>query len=117
MSTESTQSLDLPRPIAAYFTADRAVNTDSEAVARCFADSAVVKDEGNTYRGLAAIRQWKTDSTKKYTYTSEPLRAEERDGKTVVTCRVTGNFPGSPVDLRYFFGLDGEKIAFLEITL
>ena len=32
---------DLPKPIAAYFSADRA---DSEAVARCFTDNAVVKD-------------------------------------------------------------------------
>jgi len=29
--------------------------------------------------------------------------------------RLTGNFPGSPVDLRFFFELDGDKIASLEI--
>lgn len=107
-------SLHLPKPIAAYFTADR---TDSEAVAACFIDNAIVKDEGHTYQGLAAIQQWKTDSSKKYTYTSEPLATEEKDGKTVVTSRLTGNFPGSPVDLRFFFGLEGNKIASLEIAL
>jgi hypothetical protein len=33
-----------------------------------------------------------------------------------VTGHVSGNFPGSPVDLRYAFVLDGERIARLEIT-
>lgn len=106
--------INLPRPIDAYFAADRG---DIEAVARCFSENAVVKDEGHTYNGLAAIKQWKKDSSKKYTYTSEPFASENKDGKTIVTSRVTGNFPGSPVDLRYFFDLDGNKIASLEIIL
>lgn len=105
-------SLDLPKPIVAYFTADRG---DSAAIAQCFTDNAVVKDEGHIYNGLAAIKQWKTDSSKKYTYTSEPFASEKKDDKTIVTCRLTGNFPGSPVDLRFCFGLEGNKIASLEI--
>ena len=103
-----------PEPIHTYFIADKA---DSEAVAQCFADDAVVKDEGHTYTGLAAIRQWKTNSAKKYSYTSEPFAFEEKVGKAIVTSRLTGNFPGSPVDLRYFFALQGNKIASLEITV
>ena len=35
----------------------------------------------------------------------------------VVTSHLVGNFPGSPVDLRFFFKLEGDKIASLEITL
>jgi SnoaL-like domain len=105
-------TLDLPEPIAAYFTADKG---DSEAVAQCFTDNAVVKDEGHTYRGLATIKQWKAEASTKYQYTSEPLACEQKDGKFVVTSRLTGNFPGSPVTLRFFFGLDGDKIASLEI--
>lgn len=107
-------TLNLPKPIAAYFTADRA---DSEAVVRCFTNNAVVKDEGHTYEGLAAIKEWKTGSSKKYTYTSKPFASEEKDGKTIVTSRVRGNFPGSPLNLRYLFGLEGNKIASLEIIL
>jgi hypothetical protein len=38
-----------------------------------------------------------------------------KDGKLVVTSRLTGNFPGSPVNLRFFFGLEGDKIASMEI--
>src|SRR2546422_11663623 len=41
----ATRSLSLPKPIAAYFAADRG---DGEAVSQCFTDNAVVKDEGHT---------------------------------------------------------------------
>jgi hypothetical protein len=105
-------TLDLPQPIADYFTADR---EDGEAVAQCFTENAVVKDEGQTYHGRAAIRQWKADVSAKYQYVSEPLACEQQDGKVVVTCRLTGNFPGSPVNLRFVFVLEGDKIASLEI--
>src|SRR5262245_35989662 len=104
--------LDLPEPVAAYFAADR---EDSEAVARCFTEDAVVTDEGHTYRGRAAIKQWKADATVKYQYTSEPLACDQQDGTFVVTSRLTGNFPGSPVDLRFVFRLDSDRIASLEV--
>lgn len=109
---QKSESIDLPEPITAYFAADK---RDSEAVSQCFAENAVVKDEGKTHKGRAAIKQWKSDTRKKYQYTSEPFACEQKDGKIVVSSRLTGNFPGSPVDLRYFFELDGEKIASLEI--
>ena len=32
-----------------------------------------------------------------------------------MTSHLEGDFPGSPLDLRYFFTLDGDKIAALEI--
>ena len=108
----ATTSLNLPKTIAAYFTADKG---DSEAVSQCFTENAVVKDEGHTHKGRAAIKAWKMDASAKYEYTCEPLACEEKDRKTVVTCHLVGNFPGSPVDLRFFFKLEGDKIASLEI--
>lgn len=104
--------LQLPKPIAAYFTADKG---DSDAVALCFTENAVVKDEGQTHQGRAAIKQWKADVSAKNQYTSEPFACEHQDGKFVVTSRVTGNFPGSPVVLRFFFWLEDDKIASLEV--
>ena len=105
-------TLDLPGPIAAYFAADK---EGGEAVAGCFTEAAVVKDEGRTYRGRAAIRQWKEDASTRYQYTCEPFACEQRDGTVVVTSRLTGTFPGSPVNLRFFFVLEGDTIASLEI--
>lgn len=106
-------TLKLPAPVTGYFEAD---GSDGDAVARCFTDNAVVKDEGHAYNGHAAIKRWKQDSSAKYTYTCEPLNSEVQDRKIVVTCRLTGNFPGSPVPLRFFFELEGEQIASLEIV-
>ncbi|MBI5131864.1 MAG: nuclear transport factor 2 family protein [Rhodopseudomonas palustris] len=103
--------LDLPPPIANYFAADR-----SHSVAALFVPDAVVRDEGHSYVGIAAIARWIDDSAAKYDFTSRPVAAETVDGATVVTCHVTGNFPGSPVDLRYRFRLDGDRIASLEIV-
>ena len=104
---------NLPEPIAAYFAADR---RDGDAVARCFTKGAVVKDEGHTHSGMAAIKAWKTAASGKYSYTSVPVAVEQRDGAYIVTSRLNGSFPGSPVDLRYAFRLERGKIAFLEIT-
>ena len=104
---------NLPEPIATYFDADQ---RDGEAVARCFTKEAVVKDEGQTHSGRAAIKAWKTAASAKYAYTSAPFAVEQKDGQYVVTSRLTGNFPGSPVDLRYRFRLERGKIAHLVIA-
>src|ERR1700674_436533 len=52
----TNKSLNLPVPIANYFNADKG---NAEAVSQCFTENAVVKDEGQTCRGRAAIKQWK----------------------------------------------------------
>jgi hypothetical protein len=105
-------SINLPGPIDAYFAADK---LDGEAVTRCFTKNAMVKDEGKTYAGIAAIKQWKDETTSKYTYTSEPFRCEERNDTVIVTSHLTGTFPGSPLDLRFFFQLERDRISSLEI--
>jgi hypothetical protein len=103
----------LPDPIAAYFAADL---RSGDAIARCFTPEAVVKDEGHTYRGREAIKAWKAAASVAYTYKSEPFAVEQKRGLHVVTSRVTGNFPGSPVHLRYRFRLERGLIAALEIA-
>jgi hypothetical protein len=106
-------SLELPKPIAVFFAAENGQNTDP--VAQYFADDAVVRDEGRTMAGLAAIEEWKAETRRKYQHTTEPLSSIQADGKTVVTGRVTGNFPGSPVELRFAFRVEAGRIASLEI--
>lgn len=108
-------TIELPPQIAAYFAAD-ADKKNMAAVAYCFTEHAVVKDEGRTHTGRAAIQQWKEESASAYQYTSTPFASESADGKTVVTSHLVGNFPGSPIDLRFIFQLEGDKIAALEIV-
>ena len=104
---------NLPKPIAIYIAAEN--RGDTEALAQCFAEDAVVRDEGQTIEGLAAIKKWKAETKKKYQHTIEPLAFAQKDDKTIVTNRLTGNFPGSPIELEFVFTLDGNKIASLDI--
>jgi hypothetical protein len=108
-------ALTLPDPIAAYFSADQR-GAHADAIVDCFTAHAVVKDEGRTHAGHDAIAAWKATASTAYTYRSEPFAIERQDAIHLVTSRVSGNFPGSPVDLRYRFRLDGDLIASLEIT-
>jgi hypothetical protein len=108
----SMKSLNPSKPLATYFAADK---NDSETLSQCFTENALVKDKGHTYKGRAAIKQWKTGTSTKYEYTSEPVACEEKDRIIVVTSHLVGNFPGSPVDLRFIFKLAGDKVASLEI--
>ena len=105
--------VDLPPPIALYIKAENA--GDVESLSQCFAADAVVRDEGRTYEGLAAIKAWKAETKRKYQHTVEPLASARKGDRIVVTSRLTGNFPGSPIEVRFAFTLAGDKIALLEI--
>ncbi len=87
--------IHLPDVVREYFEADKSSNPD--AIAQCFAEDAVVIDEGNTY-------------------TVKPIAIAPEHGRIVVTGHLAGNFPGSPVDLRYIFAFADDKIARLEIV-
>jgi hypothetical protein len=102
----------LPEPLAAYFAAKN--RHDIDAMLAPFAEEAVVKDEGQERRGLAAIRQWMEETTRKYRDTVEVTDVAEAEGATVVTGLVSGNFPGSPAVLHFAFTLERGKIARLE---
>lgn len=68
--------------------------------------------------GRKSIRAWKIETDQKYSSTLvEPFFITTENGKTQVTGHVSGDFRGSPVDLRYFFVVKGDKIAELEITV
>lgn len=107
------KTLTLPSPIAAYFAAD---TKNGPAVARCFLQAGVVTDEGQTYVGRNAIEAWKTAVSGQFSYSTDPISFEKQGHKFIVVGRVTANFPGSPVDLRYTFTLQDSMIASLEIT-
>lgn len=110
MPKNSDTPVKLPAPIAAYFAADES------RVASCFVENAVVVDERREHHGRQAIGRWKTETVAKYRYTTEPLAVDFSGADVTVIARVTGEFPGSPIELRYRFTLGGDKIARLEIT-
>jgi len=104
--------LTLPEPIAAYFAAEH----NPEALARCFTPKAVMKDDGHTYTGVEAIKAFMAESSAKYSATTLPFALDREDGLQIVQAKVTGNFPGSPINLSYRFRLERGLIASLEIS-
>jgi ketosteroid isomerase-like protein len=106
-------TVTLAKSLAEYFAA--ANTEDADRVAACFAEDAVVRDEGHDIRGRDAVRAWAAEVRRKYRFHAEVVAVEEAPDRTVVTAHLTGDFPGSPVDLRYRFKLRGRQIIALEI--
>jgi ketosteroid isomerase-like protein len=100
-------------PATEYFAA--ANTDDADCVAACFAEDAVVRDEGGDIHGRSAIRAWAEEVRRKYDFHAEVIAVEEAAGRTVVTAHLTGDFPGNPVDLTYRFKF-GPEITALEIS-
>ena len=104
-------SLLLPHAIATYFAISN--GGDIASVQHCFTTDAIVKDEGKTHHGHTAIA---ARCHAAFDYSVEPLEMHSEGERAIVTSKVVGNFPGSPVTLRHAFGLVGDKINTLEIV-
>jgi ketosteroid isomerase-like protein len=106
-------ALDVPEPVAEYLAAEEA--KDADALSRCFTEDGTVHDEGQEYHGRDSIRQWKQAADEKYRYALQTVNAQMQGDKVTVRARVTGEFPGSPIELDHIFKLSNGKIASLEI--
>ena len=108
-----SMSLKLPSAVELYVKIENTGDTD--ALSKCFAASATVRDEGRTYEGLDAIKKWKAETKKRYSHTIHPLAVSNREGKTILKAEVAGNFPGSPVTIEFSFVIANGKIVALQI--
>jgi len=106
-------TMTLPQPIARYFASEH----NPEALAQCFKADAILKDDGHTYEGVETITAFLAAASVKYNATTVPFDVKDNDGFHVVLAKVTGNFPGSPANLSYRFGLDRGLIDSLEINV
>ena len=105
--------LDVPDAVAEYLAAEGA--KDADALSRCFTEDGTVHDEGQDYLGCDSIRQWKLTADAKYQYVFQTINVQTVGDRVTVRARLTGEFPGSPVELDHIFKLSGDKIASLEI--
>lgn len=101
----------LPPAIAAYFNA-----SGSDTLATAFAPTAQVLDEGETHIGPQAIAVWWQAAKAKYNHSATPIDHTTEGDKTIVRAHVQGDFPGSPLVLRFAFGLQDGLISSLRIT-
>jgi hypothetical protein len=111
----SIQPHQLPTEVRGFLAAH--VARDADAALRAFSPTAVVVDDGTTYRGTEEIRLFLSKAGAEFSYTSELLGAERvDDAHWVATHRLEGNFAGSVVELGYRFAMDGDLIAELVIA-
>ncbi|MBL4677121.1 MAG: nuclear transport factor 2 family protein [Mucilaginibacter sp.] len=89
---------------------------DTETYTGCFAETAIVHDEGKIHQGKAEIRKWNEHSNEEYHATMKPLKYESSEQEDLLTAEVDGNFPGSPAVLKFHLVLENELISSLKIT-
>jgi ketosteroid isomerase-like protein len=105
----------LPTTVRGFLAAH--VSRDADAALRAFSPTAVVVDDGTTYRGTEEIRRFLSKAGAEFSYTTELLAAERVDDTHwVATNRLEGDFPGGVVELGYRFAMDGDLIAELVIA-
>lgn len=109
----------LPKIAAAYIQATN--NHNAAAFIACFAESAVVNDAGREFRGIAAIKAWSEHEIMDAQVTLEVLDVADRDGETIITTKVDGNFDRTglpdPLIIDHHITVEGDKIAGLTCRL
>lgn len=84
--------------------------------ANCFAFNAVVHDESHNHVGAEAIRHWIENTTTQYQPHSQVMSVDLTGPHTfTVMARVSGTFPGSPVELRFTFVIAVDQITHLSV--
>lgn len=103
---------NLPDVISAYVEASN--SRDLERFGTLFTRDAIVHDEGQEHRGVSAIKNWLASAATKYAFTLAPIRLSRKENEVVLTVKMTGDFPGSPISTRFRFVLNQGKIEKLD---
>jgi ketosteroid isomerase-like protein len=110
---ENIMTIKLPRIINDYVDASNA--HDVKSVVACFADNALVHDEGKDFRSKKMIEDWIVKTIDKYKFQFKPVSIKDDNTEVVVAVEVSGTFDGSPITLDYHFTIEGDKIVSLTI--
>ena len=113
--SSNSRAIPLPQPIAAYYHASDIF--DENLLARCFAEDAMLVDEGETYHGPVAVSRHILEANRGAKLMTEITNYAEKNGETVVTAIISGDFEGSPIPLDFCFTLYNEKIKNLNIIV
>jgi hypothetical protein len=109
----------LPQSITAFIEATNAHKSD-EFLAT-LTESAIIRDEGQEYRGVSAIKEWSDEKYIGAKVTLNVVDVMNGNDKTIVTLKVDGNFDKTglpdPFLMDFHFTVDANKIAALDIRL
>jgi hypothetical protein len=75
-----------------------------------------VYDEGKVHTGRTEIEHWIAESNEKYRSTMKPLDYEQNGGSGILFTEISGTFPGSPINLKFYFEIIDELIQSLKVT-
>jgi hypothetical protein len=108
----------LSQPIEQYL---RAVNSgDSKAFLSSFAIDARVKDVQREIRGLDAIKKWARHDIFDVHARLDPVKVQERRGRTIVTVKIDGLFDRTglpdPLLMKHDFKVADGKITELKVS-
>ena len=106
--------MNLPKVISELVIAQN--DFDSTAYASCFAETAIVHDEGKVHTGRTEIEHWIAESNEKYRSLMKPLNFQENGTSGVLSAEVSGTFPGSPLILKFHFTIIDGLIQSLKVT-
>lgn len=105
---------NLSKPVETFIAATHA--RDSKALMATFSGDAVLADMGKTHRG-EEIRAWNDSLFIGANVSIRVLDVKERDGKTIVTVMVDGDYEQfgvtEPFELDWYFTVTGDKISAL----
>jgi ketosteroid isomerase-like protein len=106
---------NVPQIVMRYFALD--ADHDVDAIVALFTEDATVTDEGETRRGIDAIRAWRTGPAAEYEYATTITGGEDRgECQFLVTARLVGDFPGGTADLNFDFTVENDHIRALKIA-
>jgi hypothetical protein len=106
------KTMYLPNIITALIKAQDSF--DSLAYANCFSETAIVVDEGNTYKGRTEIMNWIDRANQQYRAKMKPIEFSETEN--TLKAEISGDFPGSPAVLSYHFSFTDALIQSLKIS-
>lgn len=104
--------MNLPKVLTDLVAAQN--SSDSVAYANCFAETAIVFDEGKKHTGKAAIKNWIVKANEVYQTKMKPL--DYSAANQTLEAEISGTFPGSPLVITYQFEIQEEKIHSLKIV-
>lgn len=105
----------LPQPIATFYHASDIY--DNDLLASCFAEDTLLIDEGEEYHGPKAVSGHILEANRVAKVMTEITNCVEKNGETIVTATISGNFNGSPIPLDFHFNISNGKIKNLNIEV
>jgi len=105
--------MKLPEVIAQLIVAGN--DQDSAKYAACFSEDAKVHDEGKIHTGRKEIEEWIADANERYNARNELISYTENGEGGIMEVIGSGDFPGSPIVLKYHLQINNGKIDYLKI--